>query len=76
MRKLRPNYNQNGIFFMCPHLLKFQSNYSFITDNDINDLFMGLVGLIRKTEGLKIEKKYTSIIDKLKQEIIELRNQN
>jgi len=37
---------------------------------------MGLVGLIRKTEGLKIEKKYTSIIDKLKQEIIELRNQN
>ena len=47
-----------------------------ITDEDIKDLFLGLIELIKKNTELKVEQKYENLIDVLKSELRELRGNN
>lgn len=63
----------NKIFYCKKQILKFKANSELITDEDINNLFSGLVGLIKKNTEIKMEEKYGRIINRLKGEINDLK---
>lgn len=69
MMKLKPNYYQSGIYFARKQILKFQNYYELISDDDITNLFMGLVRLIKKSTEMKLEAKYIREIEFLKSEL-------
>ncbi|MGN0961408.1 MAG: hypothetical protein ACI4PF_04335 [Christensenellales bacterium] len=58
MKKIKPNYIITGKYFTCKQILKFQNYNELISDDDIVNLFMGLVRLIKKSTELKMEAKY------------------
>jgi len=74
MIKLLPNKNIGGIYFAHKKILRFESRQDIITDNDITDLFMGLINLIKKSTEIKLEEKYMKIINAMKSEIELLKN--
>ena len=74
--KLRAKRNMSGIYYPKTHILKFKNNRELISDNDIFDLVMGLINLIKKNTELKIEERYLMEIKRLKTEINILKNIN
>ncbi len=61
---------------MKKKVLKFPQRETLITDEDIKDLFLGLVELVKKNTELKIEQKYENLINVLKNELREYRENN
>jgi len=74
--KIRAKRNMSGIYYSKAHILKFKNNRELISDNDIFDLVMGLINLIKKNTELKIEERYLMEIKRLKTEINILKNIN
>ena len=76
MAKLRRCKSYSGVFYIRRQVLKFPQREALITDEDIKDLFLGLIELIKKNTELKVEQKYENLIDVLKSELRELRGNN
>ena len=74
MFKLKPNKSVEGKFFVKGAILQFDAQHRFISDEDINDLFLGLVELIKKNVSIQIEHKYMSEIDSLKVQLNRIKN--
>lgn len=66
----------SGLFYFQKKVLKFPQRETLITDEDIKDLFFGLIELVKKNAELKIEQKYENLIDVLKSELREYRENN
>lgn len=75
MFNLKPNKNLIGKYYVIPHIIKFKNYREYISDNDIFDLFVGLINLVKKSAELKVEDKYTAEINKLKKELYLLKSQ-
>jgi len=69
MRLLKPNKISKQIFYFRPKILKFKNRMDYISDNDIVDLFLGLVNLIKKCTEIKIEEKYLNKINYLQRQV-------
>lgn len=69
MINLKPNYILTGKYFAHKQVLKFQNYNEFITDEDIMNLFLGLVRLVKKSTEMKIEAKYAREIENLKNKL-------
>lgn len=59
----------NKIFYFKKRILKFKRTNGLISDEDILNLFLGLVKLIKKNTELKMEEKYLCKINKLQAQI-------
>ena len=73
MVRLRKCSSVTGIFYIKKKVLKFPSIETFVTDEDIEDLFFGLLELVKKNTELKVEQKYKNLISVLKNELREYR---
>lgn len=62
---LKPNYTVCGVYFPHKHILKFQSYSELVSDEDILNLFVGMVRLIKRSTELKLEAKYSKQIKDL-----------
>ena len=60
------------VFFVNKQILKFKSPSGIVSDEDINNLFFGLVRLIKRNCELSLEEKYLQKINKLEREIKKL----
>lgn len=67
--KIKPNYIISGIFYPKKQILKFQNKNEIISDEDIINLFVGFVKLIKKSVEFKLESKYVREINRLKKEL-------
>ena len=74
--KLKANRVLSGIFYTKRHVLKFESNQEIISEEDILDLFIGLVRLIRRSAEVSIEEKYQRELNDLKRELTRIKNNN
>lgn len=59
----------NKVFYFKKRILKFKRPNGLISDEDILNLFLGLVKLIKKNTELKMEEKYLCKINKLQAQI-------
>lgn len=59
-------------FFTKKRVLKFKSKSAIVSDEDIMNLFLGLVKLIKKNTEISLEEKYLERINKLQSEIKKL----
>lgn len=66
MKIFKPNYIVSGRYFASKQILRFQNYNELISDEDIINLFMGLVRLIKKSTEMKMEAKYAKEIACLK----------
>ncbi len=57
------------VFYCKKRILKFKSTNKLVSDEDILNLFLGLVKLIKRNTELSIEEKYLSQINQLKSQI-------
>lgn len=69
MIRIKRNNSISGRFFAKKQLLQFPCMEDMITDQDILDLFKGLIELVKKSTEMKIERKYSILIDVLKSEL-------
>ena len=76
MLKIKLNHNATGVFFTRKRILQFQNHNELISDEDILNLFLGLVRLIKKSTEIKIEEKYSRQIVNLKKEIKRLKEED
>ena len=74
MYYLKPNKKAIGKFFTKYKVLKFETKSDLISDEDIMDLFMGLVRLIKKNTELVMEEKYINTINQLTYELNAIKN--
>ena len=74
MNNLKPNKRVMGKFFTKYKVLKFEIKSDLISDDDIMDLFMGLVRLIKKNTELVMEEKYLNAINQLTHELNAIKN--
>lgn len=59
----------NKVFYFKKRILKFKKPNQLISDEDIVNLFLGVVNLIKKNTELKMEEKYMGLINNLKAKI-------
>ena len=76
MLKLLPNKNMRGVYHLHRKILRFENPSDYISDEDITDLFLGLVNLIKKSAEIKIEEKYLSYVNTLKKELSLLKSKS
>ena len=76
MMKFRRCLNMTGVFYFQKKILKFPPREDIITDEDIKDLFLGLIELVKKNAELKVEQKYEKVIDVLKSELRTFKGNN
>ena len=76
MIKLRSNKKVKGKFCSNQQILQFPKREEIISDEDIMDLFKGLIELIKKNTELRVEKKYEYMLDVLKKELQVYRSNN
>ena len=74
--KFRRCLNMTGVFYFQKKILKFPPREDIITDEDIKDLFLGLIELVKKNAELKVEQKYEKVIDVLKSELRTFKGNN
>ena len=60
------------IFYFKKRILKFQNPNGLVSDEDILNLFLGLVRLIKKNTELIMEEKYLHEISSLQAQIKKL----
>lgn len=65
-----------GKFYITKKILHFPQPQDYITDDDILSLFKGLIDIVKKNTEVKLEHKYENIVDALKNELQELKNNN
>ena len=58
MKKIYPNYFIKGIYYLRKQPLKFECQEELISQEDIQNLFIGRSRLIKKSSEYKIESKY------------------
>ena len=63
MIKLRPSKSISGVYYTRIKVLQFKPQVDLVSDEDIMDLFMGLVRLIKRNAELEVEERY---LDKIK----------
>ena len=73
MIKIKSNHNVSGMFFIRKRILQFQNYNELISDEDIMNLFLGLVRLVKKSTEIKMEEKYSQQIYNMKKEIERLK---
>jgi DNA-binding TFAR19-related protein (PDSD5 family) len=76
MLKLKRNNTVTGRFYIRKKLLQFPCMEDMITDEDIMDLFKGLIELVKRSTEIKIERKYETLIDVLKCELRNFKQNN
>ena len=76
MLKLKRNNTVTGRFYVRKKLLQFPCMEDMITDEDIMDLFKGLIELVKRSTEIKIERKYETLIDVLKCELRNFKQNN
>ena len=76
MLKLKRNSAVTGRFYIRKKLLQFPCMEDMITDEDIMDLFKGLIELVKRSTEIKIERKYETLIDVLKCELRNFKQNN
>ncbi len=76
MMKFRRCLNMTGVFYFQKKILKFPPREDIITDEDIKDLFLGLIELVKRNTELKVEQKYEKVIDVLKSELRTFKGNN
>ena len=64
--------NLKKIFYFKKRILKFQNPNGLVSDEDILNLFLGLVRLIKKNTELIMEEKYLQKISNLQAQIKKL----
>ena len=69
MEKLRLNRNQKGVYYITPRILQFKNSNSIISDDDLVNMFVGFVRLIKKSTEIEIEDKYLKKIELLEKEL-------
>lgn len=69
MRKLNINNNLTGVYYTKKQILKFEKPKDILNDDDILNLFMGFVRLIKKSTEIEMEEKYLLEITKLKNKL-------
>ena len=74
--KFKRNKYITGRFYTRKQILHFPAREDMITDEDILDLFKGLIELVKRNAEMKIEHKYEVVIDVLKSELQEFRGNN
>lgn len=57
------------VFYCKKRILKFKSTSKLVSDEDILNLFLGLVKLIKRNTEISIEEKYISQINQLQSQI-------
>lgn len=62
----------NRIFYFRKRILKFQRPNGIVSDEDIINLFLGLIRLIRRNTEIILEEKYINKINKLQTQIQKL----
>ena len=73
---LKRNNTVTGRFYIRKKLLQFPCMEDMITDEDIMDLFKGLIELVKRSTEIKIERKYETLIDVLKCELRNFKQNN
>lgn len=76
MVKFKRNKYMTGRFYIRKQILQFPGREDIITDDDILDLFKGLIELVKRNTEMKIEQKYEVLIDVLKSELQEFKRNN
>ena len=76
MVKLKKNKYMSGRFYIRKQVLQFPGREDMITDEDILDLFKGLIELVKRNAEMKIEQKYEVLIDVLKSELRDFKENN
>ena len=76
MLKIKRNNNITGKFYTRKQILQFPCMEDMITDEDILDLFKGLIELVKRSTEMKVERKYGILIDVLKSELRNLKHNN
>ena len=66
--------SQNLVFYFKKRIMKFKNPNQLISDDDIMNLFFGVVNLIKKNTEMKIEKKYLNKIEKLEKKKKKMKN--
>lgn len=66
MKKVMLNKNCCGIYYTRKQVLKFERRKESLSDEDILNLFMGFIRLIKKSTEIEVEERYLLEITKLK----------
>lgn len=62
----------NRVFYFRKRILKFQRPSGIVSDEDIVNLFLGLVRLVKRNTEIILEEKYLNKINKLQTQIRKL----
>ena len=69
MKKVENCKNIKGVYYIKKRLLKFEKPYDLLSDDDMLNLFMGFVRLIKRSAEIEVESKYLSQIKNLENKI-------
>ena len=73
MIKLKSNKNLSGKYFIHKQVLRFPQIDDFISEDDIMNLFKGLIELVRKNAETRVEQKYQLVIKLLQNELRDIK---
>lgn len=74
MKKILINRNKSGIYFTKKQILKFEKPDYMLSDEDILNLLMGFVKLIKKSTQIEVENRYLMQIRKLQSKLKKFEN--
>jgi hypothetical protein len=66
MKNISLNKNMHGTFYAKKQILRFEKPNNCLDDDDIINLFMGFLRLIKKSVELEVEERYLLEIRQLK----------
>ena len=69
MRILSPARKFRGIYFENQRVLQFKKSDELISEDDIFNLFLGFVRLIKRSVEIEVENRYESKINSLEKEL-------
>lgn len=69
MKKININKNTRGIYYIRKQLLKFEKPNECLDDEDMINLFLGFIRLIKRSIEVETEGKYLSEIKHLKNKL-------
>ena len=69
MSNFRKCTKLSGRYYFRRKVLQFPDSREFLSEDDIADLFFGLIELIKKSIEVRVEDKYQKIILSLKKQL-------
>ena len=69
MKKVVISREACGVFYTKRHLIKFEKPSEMLSEEDMLNLFMGFIRLIKKSTELEVEGRYLSEIKKLQNKL-------